>query len=116
MKKIIFLVLLGLSFVSCLKDKTKPIVDCPEISYTYDVRPIIENSCKTQQGPFTGCHDAWIDDFSAVQARIEKGEWEADVVTNRTMPKIPNTKGIDSLTADEIHTMQCWLYQGYPEN
>lgn len=29
---------------------------------------------------------------------------------------MPNDFGIDSLTADEIQTMRCWIDQGYPEN
>lgn len=29
---------------------------------------------------------------------------------------MPNDWGIDSLTAEEIKIMKCWIDQGYPEN
>ena len=109
-----------LLFSSCLKEKTFPIPeasgDCFPISYTYNVRPIIETTCKTQAGPGTGCHDAWIDDYNQIQSLINSSKWQNRCFSLLDMPVMPNIWGIDSLTTDEIQTMQCWIEQGYPEN
>jgi len=114
---IIFSTAAVLLLSSCLKDKTIPLGECNvEVSYTVEIRPIIENSCKTQAGPSTGCHDAWIDDYSQINSLIASGSWENRVISIKDMPVVPNTWSIDSLTNDEIKTMQCWIEQGYPEN
>jgi hypothetical protein len=105
------------SLSSCLKDKTSPVGGClTEVSYTVDIRPIIESSCKTGLGPGTGCHDAWIDSYSAIETSLDGGAWQNEIFVEMTMPLIPNDFGIDSLTEDEIQTMRCWIEQGYPEN
>ena len=106
---------------SCLKDKTEPVNvasgECDTIvSYSADIRPIIESSCKTGLGGGTGCHDAWIDNYDPIESYIVAGTWQNVVLTEKTMPIIPNDFGIDSLTAEEIQTMKCWIDQGYPEN
>lgn len=102
---------------SCLKDKTIPVGDClTEGSYTVEIRPIIESSCKTGLGGGTGCHDAWIDNYDPIKAYLDGGSWQNEVFFEKTMPVMPNDFGIDSLTADEIQTMRCWIDQGYPEN
>ncbi len=117
MKNFFLILSLALLSSSCLKDKTQSLADCSvDISYTMDIRPIIENSCKTQAGPGTGCHDAWIDDYAPIKSYINSGTWQNEVFTEKTMPEIPNTWGIDSLTTEEIQTMKCWIEQGYPEN
>lgn len=119
MKKHILVTLIFLSFIftSCLKDKVQPIGDCETIiSYTADIRPVIESSCKTGMGIGTGCHDGWIDDYSQIQAQLLSGNWQNEVFNEETMPLFPNDFGIDSLTADEISMMKCWIEQGYQEN
>ncbi|MEX1000843.1 MAG: hypothetical protein WDZ35_01870 [Crocinitomicaceae bacterium] len=117
MKKLLLLTFLSWTLLSCLKDKTQPVGGCYEaISYSTDIRPIIENSCKTQLGAGTGCHDAWIDKYDAIEGAINSGAWENEIFVEMTMPQIPNNFGIDSLTQDELTTMRCWIEQGYPEN
>ncbi len=102
---------------SCLKEKTIPLGDCDSIiSYSGEIRPIIESSCKTGLGGGTGCHDAWIDEYDNIVNYMTAGSWQNEVLTTKRMPLVPNDFGIDSLTADEIKTMQCWVDQGYPEN
>ena len=118
-----FFSLLALLFFlsSCLKDKTIPYNvasgECIEIvSYSADIRQIIEASCKTGLGPGTGCHDAWIDNYDPIKSYMISGKWQTAVITEKTMPLIPNTFGIDSLSADDFQTMKCWIEQGYPQN
>ncbi|MFT4602824.1 MAG: hypothetical protein ACI857_003011 [Arenicella sp.] len=116
---LLFNLVVALAFLStsCLKDKTIPLGPCVTVvSYSTDIRPIIENSCKTQAGPGTGCHDAWIDDYSQITGQIAGGGWSNRVISLKDMPVMPNTWGIDSLSSDEIQVMQCWIDQGYPEN
>ena len=118
-KLFVFLILSVFGFFSCLKEKTPTPTDCGfVVSYTNDIRPIIENSCKTQTGPGTGCHDAWIDNYSSITVTVEDGRWANEVITLKTMPQFPESIawGIDSLTAEEIQLMSCWIEQGYPEN
>lgn len=106
---------------SCTKDKTVPYNvssgECPDIiSYSGDIRPIIEASCKTGLGPGTGCHDAWIDNYDPIKTYIVNGKWQTAVLIDKTMPKIPNSFEIDSLSAADLKTMKCWIDQGYPKN
>lgn len=115
---IIILLLIGF-LSSCYKAKTSPVNPsaCDSIiSYSDDIVPIINQSCKTNLGPGTGCHDSWIGNYANVKWRITTGEWQHDVWEIYSMPKIPNNFGIDSLTTDEIQLMKCWVDQGYPEN
>lgn len=104
---------------SCLKAKTEPVnaAECPTvISYSLEIEPIIHASCMTNLGPGTGCHDAWITNYDNVKSYLDLGIWQADVLIDKTMPKIPNDFAIDSLTADELQVMKCWIDQGYPQN
>lgn len=105
-----------ISLTSCLKEKTLPVGCDKVISYELEIRPIIESSCKTGLGGGTGCHDAWIDDYSQVKSQLVSGTWQNEVLIEKTMPVMPNDFDIDSLTAAEIQTMKCWIDQGYPEN
>jgi hypothetical protein len=111
---IILFALVGLS--SCLKDKVQPFGCDSIISYEAEIRPIIESSCKTGLGGGTGCHDAWVDDYSQVKSQLISGNWQNEVLVEKTMPLIPNDFSIDSLTNDEYQTMRCWILQGFPEN
>lgn len=115
-----YLLILCLAILSsCYKAKTAPLNpnNCSgTISYSADIVPIINQSCKTNLGPGTGCHDAWIDDHSKIVLYINNGRWQNSIWSVYTMPKVPNLFDIDSLTADEVQTMKCWVDQGYPEN
>lgn len=73
-------------------------------------------SCKTGDGPGTGCHDAWIDEYSNIVPHIQSGAWETEIFIDKTMPPVPNNFGIDSLQPYELEIMECWISQGYPEN
>ncbi len=112
----VFLFVLVMSTTSCLKEKTEPAECFEEVSYEFEIRPIIESSCKTQQGPGTGCHDAWINDYDNVKSVVEDGSWANRVLVVKDMPVMPNSWNIDSLTTQEISKMQCWIDQGYPNN
>lgn len=101
---------------SCLKEKTEPAECFEEVSYEFEIRPIIESSCKTQAGAGTGCHDAWIDNYSQIESLCQSGSWQNRVLVVKDMPVMPNSWGIDSLTSQEIQKMKCWIDQGYPEN
>ncbi len=118
MKKIVIaLLLLGsTSLMSCLKDKVV-VGECDTVvSYSEDIRPIIEASCKTGLGPGTGCHDAWIDNYDPIESYLNSGSWQNVIFVDKTMPKIPNAFGIDSMTTEALKIMKCWIDQGYPEN
>lgn len=115
------LIPLSALLTDCTKDKallTNPNANCDTVpvSYSADIVPIIQTSCATNQGPGTGCHDAWIFEYSNLKSRIDNGTIEYRVFQTRDMPVIPNSFGIDSLTAEEYLKLQCWIAAGAPEN
>ncbi|MBK6952486.1 MAG: hypothetical protein IPH24_10690 [Crocinitomicaceae bacterium] len=115
--RIMFICFVASASSGCYKDKTTPPNDCDVIvSYSLEIKPIINSSCVTNLGPGTGCHDAWIFDYPQVVSSINSGTFEYECLTVSTMPQIPNDFGIDSLTVDEKKSIKCWIEQGYPEN
>jgi len=108
------------ALLSCNKDKT--LSECNleyctpgAVSYENDIRPLIQQSCATNQGPGTGCHDAWIFNYDNVKSKIEQGTFGA-VISDGSMPKIPNNFGIAPLTQAEIEMFECWICDGALEN
>ncbi len=105
--------------IGCKKDKTEAceIEGCipGSVSYQQDIVPIITNSCATNLGPGTGCHDAWIFDYNNVKGNMDNG-LIMSVINDGSMPQIPNSFGIDSLTEQEIFLFQCWACSGAPNN
>jgi hypothetical protein len=105
---------------SCAKDKTFSecgLEHCStgSVSYSEDIVPLIQNSCATNLGPGTGCHDAWIFEYDNIKGSVDLGTfWNA--ISNKSMPKIPNSFGIDSLTLAEYQLFECWICDGAPEN
>lgn len=117
MKPLLTSLLTAFIVTSCYKDKTKIPTDCDVVvSYSLDIKPIINTSCVTNLGPGTGCHDAWIFQYDQVVATIQNGTLESELFVDHTMPVMPNNFGIDSLTSDELKSVRCWIEQGYAEN
>ena len=117
MYKIVFLSLLALSFTSCLKEKASfKDKDCvgADIDYVLDIEPLIQQSCATNLGPLTGCHDAWIFEYANVSNKIKDGTWEDRVLDLKDMPVPGNSFDIAPLTNDELITFKCWIAAGYP--
>jgi len=119
--KHILLYFLGLIFLtSCLKDKTiKPLnPECVglNVGYAENVKPLIVQSCATNQGPGTGCHDAWIFEYENLIKTIKNGTFENRVFNVLDMPPVINSFNIEPLTEDEINTFKCWIADGYPDN
>jgi hypothetical protein len=122
-KTITLSLFLVLVLSSCLKDKITPVPDtgdCFEISYKYNIRPIIELSCKPEPFDPAACHNSgangdW-DDYNNIASFISAGIWQTRLLVDKTMPNMPNIWEIDSLNTDELKTIQCWIDQGYPEN
>ncbi|MCH2224957.1 MAG: hypothetical protein MK066_09335 [Crocinitomicaceae bacterium] len=107
-------------FASCNKDKT--LADCnkPEctpgsVSYENDIVPLIQGSCSTGLGPLTGCHDAWIFEYNNVKTSVDNGVF-LSVILDKSMPKTPNSFGIDTLTQEQIQLFECWICDGALEN
>ena len=106
--------------LSCNKDST--LAECNlehctpgAVSYEDDIKPLIMQSCATNLGPGTGCHDIWIFNYDNVKTHIESGIfWGA--IENGSMPKIPNSFGIEPLTQAEYEMFECWICDGALEN
>lgn len=115
---IIILAFFSLIMFSCAKGKAIEVspIDCEEIvSYSAQIKPLIIQSCATNLGPGTGCHDNWILEYENLQAPIDNGSfWNA--IESRYMPEIPNSFNIDALTGEEIEQFRCWIKQGAKNN
>jgi hypothetical protein len=105
---------------SCKKDKT--LSDCGiehcytgAVSYQNDIVPLIQQSCATNLGPLTGCHDAWIFEYDNVKGTVDAGTFWS-VIADKSMPKIPNSFGIDTLTQAEYEMFECWICDGAANN
>ena len=113
-----YMLIIFLLISSCTKGKaleTSP-EDCEEIiSYSTQIKPLIQQSCATNLGPGTGCHDAWIFEYENLQAPIESGSFW-NVIETRYMPILPNSFGIEELTSEEIEQFHCWIKQGALNN
>jgi hypothetical protein len=120
--RFLFLTFIAITLLfSCAKDKT--LAECGiehctpggDVSYSEDIVPLIQNSCATNLGPGTGCHDAWIFEYTNIKSSVDNGSfWNA--IENKSMPKIPNVFGIDTLTQAEYELFECWICDGAPEN
>jgi hypothetical protein len=111
--KILFL-LFSMAFFSCKeenKDSEKPTdTDCSKVSYSADVKPIINKSCA-----LSGCHGSGSNNgdltlFSGVKAKAEDGTLNNRVLVKKDMP--PS----GSLSSEELAKIDCWIKNGAPEN
>jgi hypothetical protein len=109
---------LSTALMSCLKEKAEPVDgDCYGLVVDYNdhIEPLIRQSCATNLGPGTGCHDAWIFEYDNLAARIVSQEFQETVFNLKTMPKPVNDFGIAPLTTEEIRIFKCWIDAGFPE-
>ena len=112
--------MLPLLIIGCTKDKTAGTCsgDClPNmVSYEVDIKPLISQSCATNNGPGTGCHDAWIFEYDNVLSSVKSGDFRRVILEDMTMPKIPNDFNIAPLTEAELKLFECWICDGAPNN
>lgn len=117
MKVLIVVVVSLFLFSNCTKEKALEVEpdDCAEVSYQNQIAPLIQQSCATNLGPGTGCHDGWILEYENLAAPINNGTfWGA--IESGYMPKIPNSFGIEELTLEEKELFRCWIKQGALNN
>ena len=70
---------------------------------------------RTGLGPGTGCHDAWIFNYDNIKTSVDNGVF-GSVITDESMPKLPNSFGIIALTQAEKEMFECWICDGAVEN
>jgi hypothetical protein len=120
MIKIITIIFFASMFFSCTKDNAASSCsgDCETnmVSYENDIKPLIKQSCATNTGPGTGCHDAWIFNYGSVLSRVENGDFKRVILEEMSMPKIPNNFNIEPLTEAELKLFECWICDGAPNN
>jgi len=114
---IIYLVVFIGCFLSCTNDQLEVIeFTCDdEITYSNQVRPIIQNSCA-----YSGCHDGSgaapgdFTTFNGLAPFLSPDRFEDRSLVVRDMP--PNyASGPRSLTESEIEMMNCWVENDYKE-
>lgn len=117
MRVLVVSILLLLFFSNCTKEKALEVVpdNCTEVSYADQIAPLIQQSCATNMGPGTGCHDAWILEYENLAAPINNGTFWSSIESGY-MPKIPNSFGIEELTNEEKELFKCWIKQGALNN
>ena len=119
--RILFLAFISTTvLLSCNKDKT--LAECGlehctpgAVSYENDIKPLIQQSCATNLGASSGCHDAWIFNYDNVKAKVDQQTFW-NVIADGSMPKVPNSFGIAPLTQAEYEMFECWICDGAPEN
>lgn len=119
--KIFFTILLLFTIVvSCTKNEIEvaPIPPCDgtEVSYKNHIEPLIKASCATGLGPGTGCHDAWILTYDGLKTSVDDGSFLRTTILDKSMPKVPNSFGIEKLTKEEMNLIICWLENDAPNN
>lgn len=119
MKKLILFLFLsfGLLNSSCNRDQLDPPEDCVvEVTYTADIRSIVNNSCA-----YAGCHingaaPGDFSTFSGMQSAIDSDEFRRRTLQIMNMP--PNYAPSDrpmSLTEEELELINCWVQSEYKE-
>lgn len=101
---IFLLVLLGF-IIACEED---PLITGDEVSYTADIRPLIDRTCTG-----SGCHGGGSVVFELItynQVKLKASEIRQAVWTARTMP--PD----ESLTEEERRKFRDWIDAGAPNN
>lgn len=117
---LLFVFISASALLSCNKDKA--LAECNlehctpgAVTYENDIKPLIQQSCATNMGPGTGCHDAWIFNYDNVKTSIDNGVF-GSVIADESMPKVPNSFGILALTQAEKELFECWICDGALEN
>lgn len=87
------------------------VCDTLNVSYSQDIKPIIDGQCAT-----SGCHVAGgtgngiFDNYNAVKAKVDNGSMMQRVVVTRDMP--PST----TLTECNVQKFKAWINAGAPNN
>ncbi len=103
------LIISAVLFVSCkkkkeeAKDTATPVVACNggNASYNSNIKAIINTNC-------VGCHGQY-NSYAGLKSILDNGTFARVVLTDKTMPR-GNT-----LSNDNLSTIQCWKEKGYPE-
>jgi hypothetical protein len=110
----LFVIAATLFSQSCVYHEAPEQTCTATISYTTQVKPIIESKCA-----ISGCHNGdngsdfkWTD-FSKLQQRAHSGLLKSKVV-NHEMPPPESPQG--PLTQEQIDIISCWTTQGAPQN
>ena len=99
-----------------------PVEFCDTIPATYDlnINTIVQTNCA-----YTGCHfngyaPGDFSTFAGMLSRLENGEIEDRVISQKDDPSIgmpPDyASGPKDLTPEELDIFTCWLEAEYPEN
>src|SRR5262245_29991962 len=105
MKKIIFGLSIGaLALLSqCTSDKATV---CDDVSFTADVKPIINTYCVTCH--YGGYQDGDFTTYEGLKAKVDNGAFSLRVIQQRTMPPTGNP----APTEADIAKLKCWLSAG----
>ncbi|MBR9860299.1 cytochrome c [bacterium] len=118
----ILLVLTLVFFFSTCKDKDatpqlnvdSEICDSLPSSYEADIQPIMESNCALKD-----CHgDAKADGkylrtYEEVKTQAERGEFLRAIRHEKGADPMP--QGREKLSDEDIRTIECWIFNNYPE-
>ena len=105
-------------FSSCRYDKAdlrvdKPYCDTGSVSFSNNVIPIMNAHCSNP--PYASCH-SWATDYPTLKKLINSGKFQDRVLITKNMPEPNNIENSHPLSAAELQTLECWIYQGAPNN
>lgn len=117
MKKIIVLSFFSaVFFITCSRDKFVEVetICATEVTYEKDIAPIIALTCS-----YAGCHDGIAQSgyasYEDLEPALDNNLFEAEVVTERSMPPFYAVNGPTTLTEEQYNLMACWVEAGYPK-
>lgn len=85
-----------------------PVLPCAPVSFTSQVRPILETNCTLANCHVAGSPDGNFHDFAALKEKIDNGSFHNSVI-DWNAPRMPETY---KLSAADLQLLQCWLRQG----
>lgn len=111
-RKVFSFLLLILLFSACNREQIEPQEKCEqEVSYTNDVKEIIDASCA-----FSGCHingsaPGEFSSYQGLQTYLDNDLFRSRVLVIQNMPPA----GVDQLTEQELELLTCWATGDYIE-
>lgn len=111
-------------FPSCIKDEAKqpdplgPICDTMDVSYSADIRPILDfscvgSSCHSDVGaPISG--GITLEEYEDAKLQADNGQLICAIKAQgcESMPPL----GVIPLTEEQIRMLECWVFDGAPNN
>lgn len=89
-----------------------PATGCPQISFSTQVNPIIQQNCAIASCHVAGFPDGDFTQFDELKEKVDNGSFKNSVI-DWSVPRMPETY---KLPESQISTLKCWIEQGAQKN